>query len=367
MMHRLKVGIVGLGRGKHFYKNFNKFKDQVEITAIADINESAVLDFQKEHDVQHAFTDYEEMLDSGIDIAVIATPFEFHAEQSILALQKGIHVLSEVTAAITVEESKALVEAAKDSSAQYMMAENYCFIKENVAVKNMVEAGLFGDVYYAEGEYLHNILDYLYDSDGKPTWRVKDTIEKAGVTYGTHSLGPIMDWFGERIERVNCIGSGPHTLEQTKSNDTTLMLCQTESGKLINIRLDIISKRPHNMAYYTLQGTKGVYEAPSVPGGEHRVWLEDFSEDPETWLPLSDFYEDFLPDEYINMPEEAKDAGHWGADYFMIQAFIKSIREETPVPIDVYQSLEYTLPGILSEQSITQEGQPVEIPDVRTW
>lgn len=366
-MSKLKVGIVGLGRGKRFYRNLNKFNQLVEVTAIMDLNEEVLKKFQNEHSIEQAYTNYEDILNSGIDIIVLATPFQFHAEQAILALQKDIHVLSEVTAAITVEESRALAEAAKNSSAQYMMAENYCFIKENVAVKNMVEAGLFGDVYYAEGAYLHNIIDYLYDENGKPTWRLKETVEKAGVTYGTHSLGPILEWFQEPIRTVNCLGSGPHTVPHTKSNDTTLMMCRTESGKLIQIRLDIISNRPHNMAYYTLQGTKGCYEAPSVPGEEHRVWLEDFSEDKEKWLPLSDFYEDFLPDEYINMPEAAKDAGHWGADYFMIKAFIESIREAKPVPIDIYKSLEYTLPGILSEDSLISGGLPIEVPDVRKW
>ena len=196
---------------------------------------------------------------------------------------------------------------------------------------------------------------------------MKETVEKAGITYGTHSLGPILDWFQEPIHKVNCLGSGAHTIKRTKSNDTTIMMCRTASDKLIQIRLDLVSNRPHNMAYYTLQGTKGVYESPRVPGETHRVWLEDFSNDKETWRPLSDFYADFLPDDYIDMPEAAKDAGHWGADYFMIQAFIKSIREERPVPIDIHQSLNYTLPGIISEKSMQQGGQQMEVPIVTNW
>ena len=206
-----------------------------------------------------------------------------------------------------------------------------------------------------------------FHTDGQPTWRMKETIEKAGITYGTHSLGPILDWFQEPIHMVNCLGSGAHTIKRRKSNDTTVMMCRTVSGNLIRIRLDLISNRPHNMAYYTLQGTKGVYESPRVPGETHRVWLEDFSNDKEKWQPLSDFYADFLPDDYIYMPEVAKDAGHWGPDYFMIQAFIESICEGRPVPIDIYQSLNYTLPGIISEKSMLAGGQQMEVPIVTNW
>ena len=42
-------------------------------------------------------------------------------------------------------------------------------------------------------------MDYLYDTDGRPTWRMKETVEKAGITYGTHSLGPILDCFKSRF------------------------------------------------------------------------------------------------------------------------------------------------------------------------
>ena len=36
-----------------------------------------------------------------------------------------------------------------------MMAENYLYRKENVLVTELVRRGLFGQVYYAEGAYLH--------------------------------------------------------------------------------------------------------------------------------------------------------------------------------------------------------------------
>src|SRR5699024_5612313 len=110
-MHKLKVGIVGLGRGKRFFHNFSKFRDLVEITAVMDIDEATVTRFKKQHDIPYAFTDYESLLNSGeIDIVVLATPFQFHAEQAILALQRDIHVLSEVTAANSMAECKALLK-----------------------------------------------------------------------------------------------------------------------------------------------------------------------------------------------------------------------------------------------------------------
>lgn len=365
-MDKLRVGIVGTSRGSHFYEDFTKLED-AKVVAVMDPDQQALTRFQKEFPVKYAFTEYEDLLNSNIDVVVIASPLNFHAQQAILALKRDIHVLSEVTAATTMEDCQSLFEAVKQSKAQYMMAENYCYIRENIAIRNMVKAGVFGKIYFAEGEYLHNVTYLHYDENGNPTWRRKETMGKRGCTYGTHSLGPTLDWFNERVKYVNCLGPGSHTGQGYENDDTTIMLCRTESGALINIRLDMVSIRPHNMGYYSLQGTNGCYEAPRVPGEEHRVWLKDYAESSEKWMPLSEFFSEFLPPELITFPNEAKGSHHWGADYFMVRDFVNCIRENKPVKIDIYKALEFTLPGLISEKSIAADGIPIEVPDVRKW
>ncbi|MBT2218034.1 Gfo/Idh/MocA family oxidoreductase [Virgibacillus dakarensis] len=365
-MYKLKIGIVGTNRGKHFYDDFSKIRE-VEVIAVMDPDQHAMDQFCKSSPVKYAFTKYEDLLNCGVDVIVITSPIQMHAQQAIEALQMDLHVLSEVTAATTIEDCRALLQAVKNSKAQYMMAENYCYIRDNIAIRNMVEAGVFGKIYFAEGAYLHNVTYLHYDANGEPTWRRKETVAKRGCTYGTHSLGPVLNWFNEQVEYVNCLGSGSHTVPSYENDDTTMMLCRTESGALINIRLDMVSNRPHNMGYYSLQGTKGCYESSGVPGDEHRVWLMDYASSSEKWMPLSDFYADFLPPELIELPKEAKSSHHWGADYFMVKEFVHCIRENKPVKIDIHKSLAFTLPGILSEKSIESGGVPVKVPDVYQW
>ena len=84
-----------------------------------------------------------------------------------------------------------------------------------------------------------------------------------------------MNWMkNERIKSVICQGSGWHTAPQFRQEDTSITLCTTESGKLIKLRLDCLSERPHNLSYYSLQGTKGCYEAPRGCGDNHKLWLK---------------------------------------------------------------------------------------------
>ena len=44
-----------------------------------------------------------------------------------------------------------------------------------------------------------------------------------------------------------------------------------ESGGLIQIRVDCMSLRPHNLTYYQLQGTQGCYEAPRGLGDVAKI------------------------------------------------------------------------------------------------
>jgi len=357
----LKVGIVGAPRGSSFIRAFNTIKE-TEVLAICDVNKETLERTAEQFGIKEKFLEYEQMLESDIDIVVIATPMNWHAPQAIKALEAGKHVLSEVTAATSIEQCEKLFEAVQSNSGKYMMAENYCYMKPNVLIKNMARQGLFGELYFAEGEYIHDVKSLHHDKDGKPTWRYYWQVGKNGCTYGTHSLGPVIQWFDEMVETISCMGSGRHTDPEHVMDDTVLMFCKTESGALIKIRLDMLSNRPHNTTYYSLQGTKGCYEAPRGFGDNHKVWLADYSDNPNEWRSLWDFEEEFMPDIWRNPPQEALNAGHGGGDYFEAREFVDSILNDTKPPIDIYDALNFTLPGLLSEESIAKGGIPLPLP-----
>ena len=126
----------------------------------------------------------------------------------------------------------------------------------------MVRQGLFGTPYYAEGEYLHE----LKELNEITKWRRKWQTGINGITYGTHSLGPILQWMpGDRVARVCCAGRGHHYSDPRgdiyENEDSCVMLCKMRSGGLVKIRVDMLSDRPHAMTNYQLQGTDGCYES----------------------------------------------------------------------------------------------------------
>jgi predicted dehydrogenase len=259
------------------------------------------------------------------------------------------------------------VRECQHSPAVYMMAENYTYMRPNVLVRSLVEAGAFGEVFYAEGEYLHELSALHHTAEGKPTWRYYWQVGVNGATYPTHSLGPCLQWVKERPARISCIGTGSRTDPEHAMEDTVLLLCKTDSGKLMRVRLDMLSKRPHAMTNYTLQGTKGAYESARRSGEGNWVWLEDFCKDPTQWVPLDTFADEFLPEIWRNPPPEALQSGHGGGDYFEVMDFVEAVQCKKPPTVGIHEAMDMTLPGLISQESIRCGGEWLDVPDSRTW
>lgn len=310
---------------------------------------------------------FEALVDS-CDAVCVGTPMHLHAPQALTALQAGKHVLSEVTAAVTIEECEALRSAVKADTV-YFFAENYCYFEECLIARELVASGRFGPVYYGEGDYVHEVRFLHRFPDGSPTWRMEWQVGRRGNTYGTHELGPLMQWFrasdpGVRIESVACFGTGVHTDPDVNHDDCTLTLVKLTNGALIKLRLDMLSNRPHRVAY----GLQGITGALEFEPGDHRVWIGENKtiswDEPEerNWGKASE-YRDILPAELRREVADAADAGHGGADYLVGRRFAQAIMGERPPEIGIQDAVEWTTVGLLSQQSILQGSMPIPMPE----
>jgi predicted dehydrogenase/RimJ/RimL family protein N-acetyltransferase len=363
----VRVGIVGAaGRGGSFADALRA--NGARVQAVCDVREEALEEAAHSFGAEERYTDIADMLErSDLDAVVLGTPMQFHVPHAILALERNVHVLCEVPAGVSIEECRRLVLAARRSQAIYMIAENYTYTRNNVLIRELVRRGLFGLVYYAEGEYLHELKQLNEQTPWRRTWQTGVD----GITYGTHSLGPILQWMaGDRVERVCCEGSGHHYLDprgEPYHQDTSVMLCKTRRGALVKIRVDMVSDRPHAMSNYQLQGTDGCYESSrGGPVDADKIWLRQFGGAVE-WHALDAVAPQHLPDEWLNPPPEALASGHWGGDYYEVRDFLRAIRGEAAAPIGIHEAMDMTLPGLISQQSIARRGAWMPVPDSRNW
>ena len=189
----VKIGLVGV-RAFSIVDAVKKMPGEAVITAMCDLREEALAAAREKIGLTESqcYRVYEDMLEKAdIDAVIISSPMNCHVPQAIQALQAGKHVMCEVTAAVTMDELWWLIEEVEKSGKIYMYAENYCYTPEVQLVRSMVKAGMFGEIYYGEGEYTHQCSDLCFH-EGKPTWRHYWQMGTRGAFYPTHTLGPVM-------------------------------------------------------------------------------------------------------------------------------------------------------------------------------
>ena len=361
MNDQLTLGIVGTNwRGSDIKPAFDA-TGLIHVKSLCATNADRLAEASKTLAVSETYTDYETMLDSaGLDAVFLATPMDLHVSQSIAALDRGIHVLCEVPVATDLDGCRELVRACHKSSAIFMVAEQFIYRQEPLMIREMVRRGEFGELYYAEGEFNQNIQSIL----DKTPWRRRWQVGVNGITYGPHCLGPVLQWMpGDRVTEICYAGAGHRyrdgagALFELEAAPT--MLCRMAQGGLVRVRCDLLSERPMGV-YYQLQGTTGYYDRGDL-------WLRSRSRDSETGEPLNDAKNEYLPDAWYEAETACQKTGGASDDYLMALDFVEGIRRGEPVALDIHAAMDMTLPGLVSQASITQGSAWMEVPDSRTW
>jgi len=373
MNRRIKLGIVGVGRALFVAEVNHASLNAFDVTAVCDPNDERLQNALRNPQLgltqARAFSTFEDLLAHGdIEAVVIGSPMPLHATQAMAALRRGIHVLSEVTAGVSLDECRALVETCRTSRAIYFFAENMNYFRHVALVTELVRRGLFGETYYAEAEYIHELKAMQLETPWRRHWHTGIN----GITYGTHSLGPVLQWMpGDRVVSISCVGSGHHQVDALNApfemEDTCVMLGKTARGGLIKIRLDFLTDRPGGH-FFTLQGKDGTYESSRGPDEKHKIWLRSRAGNSgRQWSDLNDLADEFLPEFWKRNEAAAVAASHGGSDYFVARDFALTVLGQIPCPIGIHEAMDMTLPGLISQASIQQQGAWLPVPDSRTW
>ena len=64
-MGRLKIGVVGAGIGRAHLRGYQELKNQVEVVALCDLNETRLNDVADQFDISGRYTDYQKLFTSG--------------------------------------------------------------------------------------------------------------------------------------------------------------------------------------------------------------------------------------------------------------------------------------------------------------
>lgn len=157
-MKKLRIGVAGLGRA--FALTAPAFRDpRVELFAGADPRAEARRKFETDFQGK-AYAGVEELCaDPGVEVVYVATPHELHAAHACLALSSGKHALVEKPMALTLEDCRAMIEAARQAGRHLIVGHSHSFDSPIRATKRLIETGSYGPVRMITAL---NFTDFVY-------------------------------------------------------------------------------------------------------------------------------------------------------------------------------------------------------------
>ena len=154
-MTKIKIGIIGTGSISVEHIESYLKNDQVELYAFCDLNEERLQYMAEKYNVQHTFTDLNEMLKlKEIDAISVCTWNSAHAPCAIAALNAGKHVLCEKPMSVSEEDAKAMKAAADINGKLLMIGFVRRYGNDCKILKDFINSDYFGDIYYAKATYL---------------------------------------------------------------------------------------------------------------------------------------------------------------------------------------------------------------------
>jgi predicted dehydrogenase len=391
-----RIAFVGTGgRGTSLLRNVLAADGQV--VALCDIVQAkaeaaGALVVQKGQKKPELFTGsdriFEKMLDrKDIDLVIVATPWNWHGPIALYGMEHGKDVAIEVPGVTTIEDCWKIVNTSERTGKHCMMLENCCYGYNETLILRMAHAGLFGDLLYGEGAYLHDLREELFSNAGEGLWRRTEHTRHNGNLYPTHGLGPVANYLGiQRGDRFGYIVSmstmergldayrkdhlkadDPRMSERYITGDMNTSLIKTANGLTITVKHTVSTPHPYDRINQ-IAGTKGIFE--DYPA---RIYFDGLNSK-EEWEPVEN-----TPDskwkkyEYPLWTQEGdaarKNGGHGGMDFIMLYRLLQCVREGLPPDMDVYDAAAWAAVGPLSEQSVRQGSAPIEFPDFTrgTW
>ncbi len=145
----INVGVIGCGYwGPNLIRNFLACQETNLLWA-SDLDQKRLEKVLKPYPQVKKTVNYEDILnDQKVDAVAIATPPRTHFPIAKACLEKGKHILVEKPLATDVRQGEELVELARRNRLQIMCDHTYCYSSPVRKIKEIVQSGVLGKLYY---------------------------------------------------------------------------------------------------------------------------------------------------------------------------------------------------------------------------
>lgn len=330
-------GVCGFGAAFHFQDHPN-----VTVAAVADLDPDKCAELAKRCHCETMYPSCEELIgDDSLEAIFVATDAPSHARLAIASLNAGKHVASAVPAVFgSLEDADLLFAAVKASGRKYMMFETSYFHDDLYCMREMYRAGDLGKVIYSEGEYWHYFGTPLAAHEGwrtglPPQW------------YPTHSNAYYVGVTGGSFTEVSCMGMRS-TVEHLKPENN-------QFGNPFGTEIALFRTSEGGMARMAVS-----WDTPGEGGERGRIRTEKGTFSGK----FQSGKKDDAPTAIARppLPPGVAAGGHGGSHGYLMSEFVEAILLNRKPLVDVAQSLNMTVSGIVAHQSALKDGELMKIP-----
>lgn len=390
----VSIGMVGAGQFAGSFAILFDVHPDVERVLVTDLLPERASELVGRERLAGTVESFDALLQTDVDAVAIFTQRWTHGPLVVKALRAGKHVYSAVPMAVSAEEIAEIIDIVQETGLTYMMGETSYYNPATVYARKKVQEGAFGRIFYAEGDYVHDMdLGFYaaYQYSGGADW--KTTASYPPMNYPTHSIGGVLGAIPGHAVSVSCIGirddRGDGVFDPDVSrwgNDfsNASALFELDNGGAMRInemrRVGYPSQiRESRFRYF---GTEASFEQlATVSVWQDKTTVYDVStelttvpsmslDDPSLvhvapelreafvsgYAPVHDA--DRLPKVYRGMP-----SGHEGSHHFLVDDFVRAVVDGTLPPVNAWVAARYTLPGLVAHQSALRHGERLPIPD----
>lgn len=370
-MKRIKLGVFGMRRGGFVCAFAQQIPDEVVVTGVCDFDESAFTEYTKSLFTEETkiYDTFDELIHSGIDGVVLCNYFHEHAEYAIKAMEAGVAVLSETTAAASLGECVDLVEAAERTGAKYMLAANCPYMQAVHTMKKKIEDKEYGEVVYADAEYNHVVAPSENVNGAKGEGVDCDNLHwrqtNPATYYNMHSLGPLMYVTGtvpkKVVAKVGTVGSNPN--KKITNGVKAYVITEMDNGAIFNTTG--CTNVGTTSRWFRVSCEVGSMEIPRYDGVDKLIEV-GHSQSIVKRTKCDWISSGALPrEDVVKYNNHIAAAGHGGIDFVLMMHFVKYLRGEEQPFFDVYRSVALSAAGILGWYSVLQGSKELEIPDFK--
>jgi myo-inositol 2-dehydrogenase/D-chiro-inositol 1-dehydrogenase len=267
-MGRIRVGIVGTGHNGAAHIQCHRNAALSEVVALCDRNRARLEETSRKFGIERLYTDDAIYDARDIDAISIHTGDQYHVEPFVRALAAGKHVFVEKPVGNDYEQLQRMADAVRKAPKHLKIATGFIkrFDRVFEYIYGLARQGSLGELYYLEGDYIHNLLYQARPENRDPVTGVNWYLdhEQPMIGGGCHALD-LLRWF-KRKEVVKVSGYANHVaFPQMKADDCQVALFQFEDGAVAKVAA-LYAPQCAMAPFYNLRvyGTRGTVERDQV-------------------------------------------------------------------------------------------------------